>query len=119
MAAIIEFQKPVMLGGVPTGANHAFLLLQNDAGQFADIARGGPQSAAGGSGGLQSEGSNPGYGYGSIVTNVEPYSGRSGTPAANDFFTPEQLANLPSRTLLTGTDAEMRGAKSHLFISQF
>jgi hypothetical protein len=56
MAAIIEFQKPVMLGGVPTGANHAFLLLQNDAGQFTDIARGAPQSAAGGSGGYRAKG---------------------------------------------------------------
>jgi hypothetical protein len=63
---------------------------------------------------------NSGAGFGSIITNVEPYNAFSGTPAVKDFFTPEQLANLPSsRTLLTGTDAEMRGAKSHLFISQF
>jgi hypothetical protein len=51
VAAIIEFWKP--LGG---GAYHAFLLLQNDAGEFVEIARGGPESAIDGPLGLNSGG---------------------------------------------------------------
>jgi hypothetical protein len=40
VASIIEFSKP-LFGGA---AVHEFLLLQNDAGEFTYIARGGPQS---------------------------------------------------------------------------
>jgi len=43
VAAIIEFWK-----ALPGGAYHAFLLLQNDAGEFVEIARGGPKSAVDG-----------------------------------------------------------------------
>ena len=45
MAAIVDVLKPI-LGGT---ANHAFLLLQDDSGNFIEIARGGPESAIGGS----------------------------------------------------------------------
>jgi hypothetical protein len=43
MAGIYVFWKPVTIGGINTGANRAFLLYQNDAGTYTDIARGGPQ----------------------------------------------------------------------------
>ena len=52
--------------------------------------------------------------FGSIVTNVEPYDPNSGTPAANDFSPPDQLANLPSPIVLTGTESEMQAAFDQL-----
>src|SRR5437763_1892652 len=104
MAAIIEFTKPVPWGvGAATGAEHSFLLLQNDAGQYTEIARGGPQN------------DNPLI-WGQITATVADYtrypdiSGK----AANDFYTADQLATMPSRVLATGTEAEMQTAFDRL-----
>src|SRR5215831_4177602 len=116
MAAIVEFLRPVNGLGSLTGAEHGFLLLQNDAGQFTDIARGGPESAAAGPLGLNTEGSNVGFGLGNVVTNVEPYSPNSGTPSANDFFTPEQLGTFQSRVVMSGSEADMRAAFDQLAV---
>src|SRR5215467_12361536 len=116
MAAIIEFTRPLNGALGSTGGLHAFILLQNDAGEFTYIARGGPEAAIGGSNGLTTEGYDTGIGGpGYVVTNVEPYSGTSGTPAANDFFAPEQLATFQSRVLMSGSEQDMTAAFNTLY----
>lgn len=68
MAAIFEFAKP-LVGGV---AYHRFLLLQDDAGSFTYIARGGPFNP-GLAPYLGSSGVS-GSGFGNLVVDVQPYS---------------------------------------------
>ena len=62
MGAIIEFTRLLNAPLGSTGGLHGFILLQNDAGEFTYIARGGPEAAIGGSNGLTTEGYNTGIG---------------------------------------------------------
>jgi hypothetical protein len=103
MAAIFEFDKTM-----PNGFIHRFLLLQDDEGNFTDIARGGPQASEVGSEGLPSGGVPSGAGFGNLTTDVVPYHGNMVGPARNDYFPPEQLAELPNRLVTFGTAQEMR-----------
>jgi hypothetical protein len=92
MAAIFEFDKTMSNGFV-----HRFLLLQDDEGNFTDIARGGPQSSVVGSEGLPSSGVRSGAGFGSLITDVVPCHENMVGAARNDFRPPEQLAEPPNR----------------------
>jgi hypothetical protein len=107
MAGIYVFWKPVF-GTAGTGANHAFLLYQNDAGDYTDIARGGPQASLSGMGGLPSGGYDTGFGLGSVKAYAGAYSDDPSTTGSLDHFTSDQLAVMPSRELVSGTYAQVR-----------
>jgi hypothetical protein len=112
MAAIVEFAKP--MPGTP-GAFHKFLLLQNDDGEFTDIARGGPQATEFGSEGLASGEISSGAGFGNLTGDVVPYHANMTGAAAGDYFSPDKLAELPSSVVATGTYQEM----SQLFYDSY